>query len=233
MNSPRGTIVCGPSYPYDSNQRTCFTDDRAKIFAWPSRGGIVVLDEAEAIDYEFLGLDPLDPPMKRLTDDSEEDAFCQRLLLLGAKWWDSEARYSIVLEIEIGAQEGCRVDSAFVLSKQPPPTMREKRLIKAGWPSTGGVWISEFDTTWAGVDEEENLIDWDENLGRLRMTRTMDERCTMLRHRFRGTFYPDLKTYRGYGFFNAWEEKELGEVGPLLHPDETRDIWHKAYTSHP
>lgn len=183
--SPRKrSCRCGPSYPYNSSQRVRFTDDRARILAWPSRGGVIVLDEAEAMDFEFLGLDPLDPPMKRLPDDSEEDVFCQRLLLLGAKWWDSEARFTKVLEIESGAAPNHRVNGAFIINKQPPPTMREKRLIKVGWPSTGGVWISEFDTTWAGVDEEDNLLDWDEDLGRLRMARTMDERCNMLRDRF-------------------------------------------------
>ena len=58
-----------------------------------------------------------------------------------------------------------RVDSAFVADEQPPPTMREKRLTKVGWPSTGGFWIAEFDTTWAGVAEEDNLVPEDENLG--------------------------------------------------------------------
>jgi hypothetical protein len=63
--------------------------------------------------------------------------------------------------------------------------MCEKRLIKVGWPSTGGgVWIAEFDTTWAGADEEDNLVPWDGDIGRLRMARTMDERCTILVDRF-------------------------------------------------
>jgi hypothetical protein len=109
--------------------------------------------------------------------------------------------------------------------------MREKRLIKVGWPSTGGgVWIAEFDTMWAGVDED-NLVSWDGDIGRLRMARTMDERCTILGDRFKAKVYTDLKNYKGYGFFNSWETKEIVEVGPLLQPYETRDIWTKAYCS--
>ncbi|KAL8693627.1 MAG: hypothetical protein Q9218_001585 [Villophora microphyllina] len=234
MDSPRKRLACGPAYPYNSRLRTTFSVNGADIYAWPSRGGVIIPEDAEAVDFDFLGFDPLNPPMERLDNQSAEDAFCQRLLLLGAKWWDSQARYSIVSEIRDRAQgKGNPPRRAFKLEKQPPPTMREKRIIKAGWPSTGGVWVSEFETTWAGVDEEEDLLDWDEELRRLRMARTMDERCDMLRERFRGRFYADLKDYRGYGFFNAWEEKELGEVGPLLYPNETREIWWKAWGHYP
>ncbi|KAL8767429.1 MAG: hypothetical protein Q9194_005988 [Teloschistes cf. exilis] len=140
------------------------------------------------MDFQFLGLDPLAPTMERFDDQSAGGAFCQQLLLLGAKWWESEAGYSIVLDFEQRRAGNWMVDGAFAISKQPPPTMREKRIIKAGWPSTGGVWISEFDTTWAGVDEEENLLEGGE-LARLRLARTMDERCAMLRDRFRGVFH--------------------------------------------
>ena len=108
--------------------------------------------------------------------------------------------------------------------------MREKRLIKVGWPSNGeGVWVAEFDTTWGGVDEEDNLVPYDEEIARLKMARTMDERCDMLRDRFKATFYRDLKDYKGYGYFNDWDSREIGEVGPLLQPVETREIWTKGY----
>lgn len=122
-----------------------------------------------------------------------------------------------------------RVNGAFIVDKQPPLTMREKRLIKIGWPSTGGVWIAEFDTTWTGVDEEDKLVSYDEDLGRLRMTRTMNERCNMLRDRFEATFYSDLKNYEGYGFFNNWESRQTGEVGPLLQLDKTSDFFWEAH----
>jgi hypothetical protein len=92
-DAPFARSNCGQTCPYDSTVRALFTDNNASIYAWPSRGGVIILDDAEAIDFEFLGLNPLDPPEKRLEDQSAEDPFCQRLLLLGAKWWDSEARY--------------------------------------------------------------------------------------------------------------------------------------------
>jgi hypothetical protein len=42
---------------------------------------VIILDNTEAIDFESLGLNPLDPPVERLNDQAAEDAFCQRLLL--------------------------------------------------------------------------------------------------------------------------------------------------------
>ena len=223
---------CGPGFPYDSSVRTTITDSDVRVSAWPSRGGVIILDSAEAIDFDFLGLSALNPPPKRSADQASEDDFCQRLLLLGAKWWDSEARYSIVGSIEAAAagfEAGRRVDDAFPIAEQPVPTMREKRLVKVGWPMSGGVWVAEFDTTWAGVDEEHNLVPDDQEIGILRMARTMDERCRMLRDRFGAKFYTDLNDYHGYGFFNSWEWKETGEVGPLLKPGETVKLWRDAH----
>lgn len=216
---------CGQTCPYDSAVRSIFTDNNTSIYAWPSRGGVIILDDADAIDFEFLGLNPLDPPEKRLEDQTSEDAFCQRLLLLGAKWWDNEARYSVVTQLEAG---NSRADGVFVVDKEPPPTMREKRFVKVGWPSTGGFWVAEFDTTFAGVDEEDNLLPEDEGAARLRMARTMDERCILLRDRFQATFYEHLRDYKGYAFLNCWETKETGEVGPLLQPEETVRLWRAA-----
>jgi hypothetical protein len=67
MASPRAApCVGGPGYPYDSSVRTGFTDTDARIYAWPSRGGVIVLETAEAIDFEFLGLNPLNPLQERL-----------------------------------------------------------------------------------------------------------------------------------------------------------------------
>ncbi len=226
--SPPKEYHCGPGYPYNPSVRTGFTDTEAHIYAWPSKGGVIILNSANAIDFEFLGLDPLDPPSQRLSSQAAEDAFCQRLLLLGAKWWDSEARYDIVSAIEDEAQ-GITRSLDFNSEEEPPPTMREKRLIKVAWPSAGGVWVAEFDTTWAGVDEEDHLLPDDADVGRLTLARTMDERAALLRDRFNARHYGDIGEFEGYGFFNCWETKEQGEVGPLLLPQETRELWRRAY----
>lgn len=216
------------SCPYDSTVRTNFGDTEVSIYAWPSKGGVIILNKADAVDFDFLGLNPLDPPLKRLNEQKEEDAFCQRLLLLGAKWWDSEARHSIIVAIEEGATRAG--DGSFVVAKQPAATMREKRFVKVGWPSTGGLWVAEFDTVFAGVDEEDNLLP--EAPSRFQMARTMDERCDMLRDHFNACFYRTLEDYKGYAFLKSWEDKENGEVGPLLQPGETVLLWKEGYSRH-
>ncbi|KAL3424562.1 hypothetical protein PVAG01_03843 [Phlyctema vagabunda] len=107
-SAPRKTIICGEmTYPFDSNAPSCFDDTQASIYAWPSRGGVIILNRADAMDFEFLGLDPLDTPLERLKDQNAEDVLSQRLLLLGEKWWDSEAQYMITLAIEKGATRAC------------------------------------------------------------------------------------------------------------------------------
>ena len=46
-------MTTGRTYPYDSRVRVVFGDKIVIIYAWPSRGGVIVLDEAEAIDMAF------------------------------------------------------------------------------------------------------------------------------------------------------------------------------------
>lgn len=196
-------FTCPPqTRPNDAtrNRRTIFNDREAYIFAWPSKGGVIILD-ADAIDMEFLGLDPLDPPLKRLPDQAEEDEFCKRLLLLGAKWWDSEARRRLVWS----AREEIERVREFEEETEPLPTMKERRFVCVGWPSTGGLWVAEFDTHLFWIEEEDNVVP--EDTARLRMARTMDERCKVLRDRFQAKFYHDPREYKGYGDLNAWEER--------------------------
>ena len=68
-------------------------------------------------------------------EGDEEDALCQRLLLLGAKCWDSEKRYQFVDGFGAGVQplmedvEEGRVEE---------PTPRERRWVKVGCESAAG-----------------------------------------------------------------------------------------------
>jgi hypothetical protein len=89
------------------SQRTCLKQDTVNIQGWPSRGGIIVLENATPPDFDFLHLDPLDPPLLRSTDQDAEDALCQGLLRLGATWWDSEARYRFIWARHGGNVGGC------------------------------------------------------------------------------------------------------------------------------
>lgn len=225
-------MVSGPSIPYDPTVRTSYGNERAFIQAWPSRGGLIVLEDAEAMDSEFLGFDRLDPPETRLDDQDAEDKFCKRLLLLGAKWWDSEERYSYVTGVMARGYSIGWGDGSFRNVTRPSPTMREKRSVKVGWPSTGGLWGSEFDTPYPAPDEEDHLLPSD-GLARVKMAKTMDERCQVLRDRFRGKFYKDVSDYEGYAFLRAWEWKFTGEAGlRLLTSDETVQEWSESRFGH-
>lgn len=194
---------------YDLTHRMGFGDHEVNIFGWPSKGGVIVLDYADAIDLEFLGLDPLNPPAERLPNQTDEDNFCQRLLLLGAKWWESRARFSFLAR----ANEGDALAiQALEYETVPIPTMRERCFVSVGWPTTGGLWVAEFDTTLYGIIEDDNLVPFD--ITRLRLARTMDERCELLRDRFNATFYKDVRDYKGHAFLNSWQEKETRSRTP-------------------
>jgi len=210
---PRSLICCGPRTFYKPpTRRTVMTDDTICLYAWPSRGGLIVLEGTDAIDFTFLGLDRLDPPLRRDSDQAAEDSFCQQLLLLGAKWWDSEERYRFLAEV---SERMSPAISELDEEKKPYPTMREKRWVKVGWPSKppGGLWVAEFETDMYDIEEEENRVP--EDAARVMLARDMDERCEILR-RLGGRFFGSLDEYEGEAFLRAWDEKVEGEVGPLV-----------------
>lgn len=206
-------------------RRTTFTNNSvAAIYGWPSRGGVIILERATNVDLTFLGLDVLNPPLKRDYNSDlyaaslKEDSFCQRLLLLGAKWWDSVARYHFVEEVDVGLQPAIEdVDAGRV----PEPTLRERRWVRVGWENdaaaaaTGscGLWLLDCDLNMHGVLEEENMVP--ENAGRIGLARSMRERCEIL-NRLGARSFNSLAEYEGKStFLRAWEWKYDEEVGEL------------------
>ena len=128
--------ICPPhTSPYDSTRRVVLTDRDIYIYAWPSKGGVIIHDHADAIDLEFLGLDPLNPPAKRLPHQLDEDIFGQWLLLLGAKWWDSERRFQF---LGMAEEMDDRAIQALENETEPAPSMKERRWVSVAWPTTGG-----------------------------------------------------------------------------------------------
>ncbi|KAL2815186.1 hypothetical protein BJX63DRAFT_431005 [Aspergillus granulosus] len=110
----------GPSHPPPSTRRLSITPNRVRIYGWPSRGGLIVLN-ATLVDFEFLGWNPRHPP-DREKDQDKEDGICQRLLQLGATWYDSEGR--------LGFLDGFEDNPEWSKSKMesggyPPLTRRE------------------------------------------------------------------------------------------------------------
>ncbi|KAF2272645.1 uncharacterized protein EI97DRAFT_436730 [Westerdykella ornata] len=215
-STPREVYLCGPNVVYnaskDTTRRISFETPTIMIYGYPSRGGVIILEDASPTDLEFLALDRMDPPMFRHEDAEDEDLFCQRLLLLGPKWWDSLARYWLLNGEEVDRGE---LDE----SDEPVPTGRERCWISVAWPSAGGFVVSEFDTNMWGVEIEKELVP--EDVARLRLCTSMDEKARILKERFRGKVWEQVEDYRGNAFIGCWGWKETGEVG------EFQKTWEK------
>ncbi|CAK1364024.1 hypothetical protein CB0940_04009 [Cercospora beticola] len=110
---------------YSTRDRTRFDSDFPKVLGYPSGGGVLMLPLDIAV-AEYLSIPRLETA-RRASDQTEEDAFCRRLRLLGAKWWESEDTYIRKL---IGFDEMTEMEG--------------KDGITVGWPGKegeGGVWI--------------------------------------------------------------------------------------------
>ena len=144
-----------------SNRRTAFGKRGCAVFAWPSAGGVLIKEPANAVDLDYLGLNRFQSSFKS-TDPIEEDLFCEKLQRLGAKWWRSEDDY---VEVLLGLRE------------RNPAELAE---VTFGWPSTGGMWFLRF--------EHEQQLPHD--FGKINMAMNMDERCRVI-EAYGGTFYPN------------------------------------------
>jgi len=261
-SAPKKGPSCGPRKPTtNSTRRVEFTDTSVSIFGWPSRGGVIILNDATHVDFTFLGLSTTNPPLKRRlpstattsrgdeepqqnfgtvssandtrgsqpaegTKEDEEDAFCQCLLLLGAKWWDSEKRYQFIDHFAVDIQPYVEdVEEGRVAE----PTLRERRWIKVGWEQQaaannasagggrGGFWILDCDVNWMGIIEEDNLVPAD--AAKVKLAKTMEERCEILKG-MGARFYAGLEDYESEStFLRAWEWKSEGDIGHLKKVD--------------
>ena len=118
----RGSCPTDDLSQFSTTDRTRFEGGSPEVRGYPSTGGILMLPLDIAV-AEHLGLPRLQS-VRRASDPIEEDAFCDRLRLLGAKWWESEYVYYRKL---IGMDDMTE--------------MEKKEAITVGWPATGGVWI--------------------------------------------------------------------------------------------
>ncbi|KAL2787682.1 hypothetical protein BJX66DRAFT_310375 [Aspergillus keveii] len=211
----RRIIVCGPNV-YRPTQRTVLDTENIRVYGWPSRGGVIILSGASRVDFDYLGWDILDLPRKRDPDHDAEDEHCKKLLLLGATWYDSEARYTLLAAAAVNHRP---TRERFENKEVPAVTMKEGLCVRVGWPSTGGLWVVEcvnprFEEV---LDEyaEEYGPTYVEKFGLVGLARDMDERCEII-ERIGGKFFACLEDYDGYASLRAWEEKTTGEVGRLV-----------------
>lgn len=186
-----------------AGRRIVFNDGTITIWGWPSRGGVIALERATALDFEFLGLDAVDLAMSRDADQDTEDALCQRLLLLGAKWLDSSRRRAFVAGV---AEDDDRDISALDAGEEEPPNRMERRWVSVAFEpeSKGGFWVADFDTAMRGMQEKHNLVP--EGAARVQLARTMSEKVEILK-RIGARFYASLDEYSagdGAACLNAW-----------------------------
>ena len=211
------------------SQRTCLKQDTVNIQGWPSRGGIIILQNATPPDFDFLHLDALDPPLLRSTDQDVEDAFCQGLLRLGATWWDSEARRRFVSKLEYADEEAL---DAVEADEALGPSRRERGWVRVAWPShmPGALCVLACEKIILGRGGGETLRP--SHYGVVSLARTMDERFAVLK-RLGGVVYASVEEVQGPTFLKAWEEGYQGEKGALVkveyidpskyggHPDDS------------
>lgn len=190
------------------------------LWGWPSRGGVICLDRAIALDFEFLGLDSVNPPMRRDRDQDAEDLFCQRLLLLGAKWFDNEERCCFVAEVAENEEPAL---NAIITGDEPKPSTMERRWVSVAFPDgqspEGGFWVLEFESGMRGtpsffVEKSKKPVLMPGNAGRVHLAKTMTEKCAIL-EKMGAKFYTSLAEYDGPSCLNAWTQKKHGEFGPL------------------
>ncbi len=150
--------------------------------------------------------------MHRDPDQQAEDKLCQRLLLLGAKWFDSYDRYSFVAGV---AEDHDPSILALEAGEEQAPTTMERGWVSVAHSSglDGGVWVAEFDTVMYGMQEKNNLLPAD--AGKVLLAKTMDEKSEILKS-MGGKFFASLGQYDGAACLNGWEEKTEGEFGPLV-----------------
>jgi len=206
----RGPLVCQlRPIPTVFTRRVHFRDDHVSIWAWPSPGGLIVLEHATALDFDFLGLDRVYLPESRGSDQNAEDEFARRLLLLGAKWFDSLERYRFVKAVAQGDDRSIRKLEA---KEELAPTRMERRWVrvalKNGVNADDGLWVLEFETNEEDVQENDGLPD--DEAAHVDLAMNMDEKCKILEN-LGASFYSTLGEYNGEACLNMWERKIDGK----------------------
>jgi hypothetical protein len=179
------------------------------VWAWPSRGGLIVLERVTPVDLDFLGLDPMRLRLERDPDQHAEDRLCQQLLHLGAKWFDSPERYRFVSGVF--EEDECCVDD-LVAGVVEDLTAMERQWVCVGITSSEGLWVAEYETALPFMQDKHNLKP--EDSAKVLLARTMDERCSILKG-MGAKFYENIEQYDGTACIRAWEKKTTGEIGPL------------------
>jgi hypothetical protein len=128
----------------------------ASVRGWPSKGGVLSLDDCLSVELEFLGLDrfkEVKRPQKTPSAEADEEAHCKRMRQLGATWWPSD-----------------HDESMWWLLNPEQSWPHEKPVAYFGWPAKGGVWALNMTLISAGQM----------GAGKIYGATTMEERCKIL-----------------------------------------------------
>ncbi|ETS03818.1 hypothetical protein M419DRAFT_74787 [Trichoderma reesei RUT C-30] len=144
----------------------------ALVQGWPSKGGVYMLEDCVGIELDFLKLDRFrktpQPDPSGPDAAAEEEAHCNRMLQLGAIWWESGEEWLV----------------RKLMEPNEPDLRRAKRFIKVGWPAAGGVWVLDL--------KEDDAITRD--AGIIHNAHDMEERCRLI-EQLGGVFYEDPKNW--------------------------------------
>jgi hypothetical protein len=182
---------------------------------------VIALKNPTIPDFDFLGLSRMYPPTTRFSDPRTEDEFCKKLLLLGAKWYDSLSRFYF-LRCAGGEAPDTLCIEALENGSEPLPTVRERTWVSIAWPSAGGLVVAEWNTLMYGYGKDDDMFLPDEELGRLRLCKNMDEKALILMDWFEGKEIEDIQAYKGNSWLRIWDSKVGGEHGKM------ENTWHNG-----
>lgn len=150
----------------------------------PRAGGMPLLPRAAApVDLEFLGLpaipaDEVAPPSGPDAEDDEE-AFCERLRLLGAEWrLGGEKEERALAREEKRPRGGWRAAGVVVVGFEGG--------VGAGGGGGGGVWVyrvsqvRERRVDGGGAAARERMLEQSRRSVRVGAARSMEERCRVI-----------------------------------------------------
>lgn len=130
-----------PNYDSQSTDvRSYFDKNGCHVHGHPSSGGILIKKSVNLVDLQFLSLPRL-AASKRSYNHDEEDAFCELLRRIGAKWWKDEAAYLMGF-YGVDAYDGDPDDHEKDPGVQAANEARARQIVTFGWPTDGvGVWV--------------------------------------------------------------------------------------------
>lgn len=162
-------------YPPQPTLRSNWGLRGAIVRGWPSRGGLYVAEQCFGVELDFLGLDRFHES-RRSDDQAEEDAFCKRMRMIGAKWFKNDMEYILWDPRDYGPDE----DIELILGwpKQQYSDRGDGDVGGGG----GGVWVLKLNRSDAIA----------KGTGRIHNAYNMEERCRAI-EQMGGTYFSNPK----------------------------------------